>query len=214
MDIQNILFLIEIVGTISFAVSGSILAMERECDLFGVIVLGCVTAIGGGILRDILLGIHPPIAFQHPLYAIIAIVTSLFSFYLVYINKITFKKYRRLLDWADIIFDSVGLGIFVIIGINTALVHQFDSAFLVLFIGLITGIGGGVLRDMMAMKIPMVLRKRIYAVAALSGGIVYYYCIRCVAPTIAITLSASTTIIIRLLAYYYKWNLPKVKLHE
>lgn len=214
MNIQDILFFIEIAGTISFAVSGSILAMERECDLFGVIVLGCVTAIGGGILRDVILGIHPPMAFQHPLYAMIAIATSLFTFFLVYINKITFKKYKRTLDWADLIFDSVGLGIFVIIGINTALEHQFTSPFLVLFIGLITGIGGGVLRDMMAMKIPMVLRKRIYAVAALSGGFVYFYLLNLVPPTLAILFSASTTIIIRILAYYYKWNLPKVKLHE
>ena len=213
MDI-NFIFILEIIGTISFAVSGSLLAMEKDCDLFGVIVLGCITAIGGGMIRDMILGIHPPMAFQHPIYAFVAILTSLLTFFLVYINKITFKKYKRMLDTIDLLFDSIGLGIFVVVGINTAIDSQSTSAFLILFTGLITGVGGGILRDMMAMKIPMVLRKRIYAIAALIGGYTYYLLLSILPSTIAILIGTGTTIIIRLLAAYYKWSLPRVKLHD
>lgn len=210
----NFIFILEILGTISFAVSGSILAMEKDCDLFGVIVLGCIASIGGGIIRDLILGIHPPMAFQNPIYAIISIITSLITFVLFYINTESIKKYSKRLDHVDLLFDSIGLGIFVVVGIDTAIAYFPNNTFLILFIGLITGVGGGILRDMMAMKIPMVLRKRIYAIAALIGGISYYYLQSFFPGTIAIIIGTAITIIIRLLAAYYKWNLPRVKLHN
>lgn len=209
----NFIFILEIIGVISFAVSGSILAMEKECDLFGVIVLGCITSIGGGIIRDVILGIHPPMAFQDPIYAIVSIITSLVTFIIFYKNQITVQKYIKKLDYANLFFDSVGLAIFVVVGINTAIQYGSTSTFLILFTGLITGVGGGILRDMMATQIPMVLRKRIYAVAALIGGSTYYFLYLLMPGTIAIIIGTLTTIVIRLLAAYYKWNLPRVKLH-
>ena len=208
----NFIFILEILGILSFAISGSILAMEKECDLFGVIVLGCITSSGGGIIRDLILGIHPPMAFQNPIYAIVAIITSFIFFILFYLNKTTVQRYIQKLDYVDLLFDSIGLGIFVVVGINTAISYYPDNAFLILFTGLITSVGGGIIRDVLAMKIPMILRKRVYAVAALSGGIVYY--ILYPYGTIAIVLGTLTTIIIRLLAAHYKWSLPKVILYE
>lgn len=210
----NFIFILEMLGTLSFAVSGCILAMEKDCDLFGVIVLGCITAIGGGIIRDLMLGIHPPMAFQNPVYAIVAIITSLIIFTLFYRNQTTVQKYIQRLNYVDLLFDSIGLGIFVVVGIDTAISHFPANTFLILFTGLITGVGGGVLRDVMAMKIPMILRKRIYAVAALLGGLVYYT-LQAIHPgTIAIVIGTTTTIVIRLLAAHYKWSLPKVQLYE
>ena len=208
----NFIFILEMIGTLSFAVSGCILAMEKDCDLFGVIVLGCTTAIGGGIIRDLILGIHPPMAFQNPIYAIVAIITSIIIFILFYFNKATIQKYIQKLDYVDLVFDSIGLGIFVVVGINTSMSHFPENTFLILFTGLITSVGGGVLRDVLAMKIPMILRKRIYAVAALTGGFIYY--ILYPYGTIAIVLGTLTTFTIRLLAAHYKWSLPKVTLYE
>ena len=210
----NFIFILEMIGTVSFAVSGCILAMEKDCDLFGVIVLGTTTAIGGGIIRDLILGIHPPMAFQNPIYAIVSIITSLIIFILFYRNKTTIQKYIQKLNYIDLLFDSIGLGIFVVVGINTALSYFPNNTFLLLFTGLITGVGGGVLRDVMAMKIPMILRKRIYAVAALIGGSVYYILQNLQLGTIAIVIGTSTTIIIRLLAAHHKWSLPRVQLYE
>ena len=210
----NFIFILEILGILSFAVSGSILAMEKECDLFGVIVLGCITSIGGGLIRDVILGIHPPMAFQDPIYAIVSIITSLFTFIVFYKNQTTVQKYIKKLDYVNLLFDSIGLGIFVVVGINTAIQYGSTNTFLILFTGLITGVGGGILRDMMATQIPMVLHKRIYAVAALIGGTTYYILYLLIPDNIAIIIGTLTTIIIRLLAAYYKWNLPKVKFHQ
>ncbi|MBR5796296.1 MAG: trimeric intracellular cation channel family protein [Erysipelotrichaceae bacterium] len=210
----NFIFILEILGILSFAVSGSILAMEKECDLFGVIVLGCITSIGGGLIRDVILGIHPPMAFQDPIYAIVSIITSLLTFILFYKNQTFVQKYIKKLDYVNLLFDSIGLGIFVVVGINTAIQYGSTNTFLILFTGLITGVGGGILRDMMATQIPMVLHKRIYAVAALIGGTTYYILYLLIPDNIAIIIGTLTTIIIRLLAAYYKWNLPKVKFHQ
>ena len=149
--------------------------------------------------------IPPPIAVVHP-------NTSIVIFILFYFNKTTIQKYIQKLDYVDLLCDSIGLGIFVVVGINTSMSHYPDNTFLILFTGLITSVGGGVLRDVLAMKIPMILRKRIYAVAALTGGTIYYL----LYPygTIAIVIGTLTTIIIRLLAAHYKWSLPRVKLYE
>ncbi|MCF0111703.1 MAG: trimeric intracellular cation channel family protein [Erysipelotrichaceae bacterium] len=206
------MFVIEIIGVISFAVSGSIVAMKRECDLFGVIVLGVATATGGGIIRDMLLGIHPPIFFQKPIYAAIAAFSSVLAFLVVYFNHGTFTKHKKQIEYLDLISDSLGLGIFVVVGINTTISQGSQSLFLIQFIGIMTGVGGGILRDMMAVQIPMVLRKRIYAVAALLGGLVYYYSLAVLPPSLATVVSIGFTVTIRALAAHYKWNLPKVSL--
>lgn len=210
MDIIDIMFIIEIIGTVSFAVSGSLIAIERDCDLFGIIVLGITTAVGGGAIRDLMLGIHPPLMFQYPIYALVAGISSILIFLIFYFNQASFQKYQRVLEWIDISADALGLGIFTIIGINTAISHDAANVFLILFIGLITGVGGGILRDVMAVKMPMVLHKRVYALAALIGGGAYYFCLTWLNQPVAVVLGIVLTVGIRFLAAHYHWNLPKV----
>ncbi|MDP4133302.1 MAG: trimeric intracellular cation channel family protein [Bacillota bacterium] len=204
--------IIEIIGTVAFAVSGAMTALEKKLDIFGVCVLGSATAIGGGVLRDIVLGNLPPETFKNSTYALISIFVSILIFIFAYINKENFdrvfNKYYDLFNFLD----AVGLGTFTVVGVNVAIENGFkNNAFLAIFVGTLTGVGGGVLRDLMANKIPVVLRKRIYALAAIIGAFVYYILYIYVShKIIAMIVSVVLTILIRVLASVYMWNLPKI----
>ena len=134
----------EILGTIAFAVSGAVVAISKKMDIFGVAILGMTTAVGGGILRDLSLGITPPAAFQSPGYALTSIAVSM----LVFLPPV-----RRLLHWNEklydtalLLFDAIGLGIFTVIGVQTAYIATGElNAFLAIFVGVVTGCGGGVM---------------------------------------------------------------------
>ncbi len=212
-----VIFVAEIIGTVSFAVSGVITAIEKKLDLFGSIVLGTTTAVGGGILRDVILGNFPPIMFRRSIYALVAASVSLLVFLIAYfVGK---KLEPHLQTYLQIInvFDAIGLAIFVMVGMETALnsTHQ-NNAFLVVFVGTMTGVGGGILRDMMVGKIPDVLRKRIYALAAILGAIVFYLLYRYspLSNTICMFSGMGVIILIRTLATIFKWNLPRISMPE
>lgn len=214
--IEKIIFFTEVVGSVFFAFSGALTAIEKGLDIFGVIVLGVTTAVGGGILRDLLLGISPPSMFLDHTYVLTALVASVILFVVIYCRNEMLRKCEG--EYFNIInlFDAIGLGVFAVTGVNTAIsVGYKENAFLAIFIGVVTGIGGGMLRDVMAGKIPVVLRKRIYAVAALAGSLVYYelYTLH-VGKIPAMFTGIAVTIIIRLLATRFKWSLPKVKIRE
>ncbi len=214
MNIEKILFAIEIIGTIAFAITGVITALEKKFDIFGAIVLGTVTAIGGGIVRDLILGYTPPMAFRKSVYAITAIITSLAVFVISYFfgKKIVrhFDVYSQVIN----VFDSIGLSVFVIGGVNSAIACGFgENMFLTVFVATLTGVGGGVMRDMMAGRVPKILRKRVYALAAIIGSLIYYLLIyyEICSATPAIVLGAGSVLIIRILATVFHWNLPIVK---
>lgn len=203
------LFLIfEIIGTVAFAISGAMSAIEKKLDIFGVAIIGITTAVGGGVIRDVIIGITPPQMFVNPVYAVIAGAVSLL---------ICIPAIRRLMslkitayNWIMIVSDSIGLGIFTSIGVIGAYNLYPDNLFLMAFVGVISGVGGGVLRDVMLGNIPYIFIKHIYACAALMGAltcaIMLYFC-----PVYsAVFTGAAVTVAIRLLAARYKINLPRM----
>lgn len=209
---SSLITIIESIGIIAFAVTGAIVAIKKGFDIFGIIVLGVITAVGGGALRDIIMGIEPPLMFQNPIYVLIAFVTSCISFIMVRMLRLRFKKSRSFFSEVINFFDAIGLGIFAVTGTNTAIIHGFgEKPFLCIFVGVITGIGGGMLRDILAKKIPFVLYKDIYAVAAIIGAVMFYYMHKYgVNETACILFPILSTIIIRILAPMYSLHLPKV----
>lgn len=206
------IFGMEIIGTIAFASSGAMLAIQKEMDLFGVGVLGVTTSVGGGMIRDLILGMIPPLMFQKPVYTITAMVTSMLLFVIIYgkrnlkNDKVT-AAYNKIM----LIFDTVGLGIFTVTGINTAKNAGYGQQFLLIFVGVITGVGGGLLRDMMAQEKPYILTKHIYACASVLGAAV---CV-CLDPVMddlaAMAAGVCVVILVRVFATHYRWNLPKIK---
>jgi uncharacterized membrane protein YeiH len=198
---MNIIYILDLTGTAAFAASGAWVGVRKHMDMFGVLVLGTVTAVGGGTLRDLLLGDIPPFSLQDETYIYIAIGVSL----VVFINRDRFKVFEKPLLY----FDAIGLGTFVIIGTTKAIDFQMGTLGAVLM-GVMTGTAGGVLRDLLANQVPFILRREIYASACIVGGTLlvvleHFGIIRPIAALIA----AGTVITVRLLAIHFDWSLPK-----
>lgn len=199
----------EILGTIAFAVSGAVVAISKKMDIFGVAILGMTTAVGGGILRDLILGITPPAAFQSPGYALTSIAVSM----LVFLPPV-----RRLLHWNEklydtalLLFDAIGLGIFTVIGVQTAYIATGElNAFLAIFVGVVTGCCGGVMRDVFAGSLPYIFVKHFYATASLLGAVACLLLWN-IGQMPAMLIGAAVTLTLRLLAAHYRWSLPKAK---
>lgn len=207
----SIFFLIEAVGTIAFASSGAMAAIRRQLDLLGVVVLGVTTAVGGGMLRDLLLGRTPPGMFTRPVYTILAFLTVLLLFLFVRLNQ-RFLSSRYITSYEKVmnIFDAIGLAAFTVTGIDTAVAAGYgEFRFLSVFLGVLTGVGGGVLRDIMSGETPYILRKHVYACASLAGALCYVFLSDRLSTDAAMIVSALLVVLIRLLATHYCWNLPK-----
>ena len=198
---MNIIYILDLVGTAAFAASGAWVGVRKHMDLFGVLVLGVVTAVGGGTLRDLLLGDIPPFSLKDETYICIAITVSL----VVFINRVRFEAFEKPLLY----FDAIGLGTFVVIGTTKAL--DFQLGFLgAVLMGVMTGTAGGVVRDILANQVPLILRREIYASACVAGGALLVVLLQIGAGRpVAALLAASTVIIVRLLAIHYNWALPK-----
>ena len=207
-------FTVEIIGTIAFAISGAMTAIERRLDLFGVLFLGATTAIGGGIFRDILLGQIPPQAFLNYVYMLTAVITAGVIFLLNFINSRRDTPLPFFSTELPNFFDAAGLGIFSVIGVQNTINAGFgDNSFFCIFLGMLTGVGGGMLRDMMSRTTPAVLRKHIYALASIAGSICYYY-LHALHDGAAILGTTVLVVVIRLLASHYKWTLPRIPLPD
>ncbi|MEG1256681.1 trimeric intracellular cation channel family protein [Clostridium sp.] len=201
-----LLTIFEVMGTVAFAISGALVGMQKKLDLFGVIFLGIITAVGGGIFRDVILGQIPPAAFIKPTYCIISITVAISAFYRypkisnmytkvkkkkINANAKNGNKYmseeqifkianRRnqiaILKKIILVFDAIGLATFTISGANLAYNQSNSNLFLVVCMGLITGVGGGILRDTFVQDTPMIFKKEIYAVASILGAMAFYFC--------------------------------------
>lgn len=208
-----IIFMMELVGTIAFASSGAMLAIRKSMDIFGVCVLGVVTSVGGGLIRDLILGITPPGMFRKPVYTLVALVVSVLLFLLIYFNHNWVKgKVALIYDKTMRIFDALGLGIFTVVGINTAWHAGYEQRFLLTFVGVLTGVGGGLLRDVMAQEKPYILTKHVYACASIAGAVVCVFGRNAMGDLGAMVAGAAAVVMIRILAVHYNWNLPKVEL--
>jgi len=204
----SLVFVLEIIGTVAFAISGATVGMRRNMDMLGVIILGMTTAVGGGVIRDLILGITPPATFRNPVYAIVAILVSIIIF-LPQVRRFTDKKHP-VLDVMLLIVDSVGLGVFTVVGIRAA--HTASSeytAFLLVFVGVITGVGGGVIRDVMAGTTPYIFLKHFYACASLIGAVICIVLWQPLGESAAMISGAVSVVILRLLAARFRWSLPK-----
>ena len=198
---------LEMIGTVAFAASGALTAMRKKMDLLGVIVLGVVTAVGGGMIRDILLGISPPLAFRNPLAVIVAIAVSVILF--IPWERHHLMHNQRLFDTVLLVMDSIGLGVFSVMGIWNALDFSPErSTFLLVFVGVMTGVGGGVLRDILAGNTPYIFVKHVYACASLLGATVCALLWRVVPNYVAMLTGMLCVLILRLLSAYFRWNLP------
>ena len=197
MDYQSIVtFVMEMAGSVAFAASGAMVGVERNMDIFGVSVLGVATAVGGGMIRDIVLGIIPPAVFTNPVYALVSVLASCIVFFIFYFKRELLQGHRRET------YDT---------GIRQG---YMDNAFLLVFLGTITGVGGGLLRDMMASVPPCIFVKHIYACASIVGAVVCVYMNRFVGNVQAMVVSSIVVVLIRYLAAHYRWNLPRLSPHE
>lgn len=210
---DEFIFILELIGTVAFASSGAMIALEKKMDIFGVNVLGATTAVGGGIMRDIILGLTPPGAFSHPVYVLVAALTSTILFVIAYAKPTAFESrvktdyYDKLMFWCD----TAGLGIFTVVGIQAAVrAVGGENVFFFVFIGTLTGVGGGVLRDIMAGETPYILVKHIYACAAIAGGIVCVVGRTAFGEAYGTILGLAATVLLRFLAAHFRWNLMRV----
>ena len=210
---DEFIFILELIGTVAFASSGVMIAIEKKMDIFGVNVLGATTAVGGGIMRDIILGLTPPGAFSHPVYVLVAALTSTILFVIAYAKPTAFESrvktdyYDKLMFWCD----TAGLGIFTVVGIQAAVrAVGGENVFFFVFIGTLTGVGGGVLRDIMAGETPYILVKHIYACAAIAGGIVCVVGRTAFGEAYGTILGLAATVLLRFLAAHFRWNLMRV----
>lgn len=207
MDI--FVFALNTIGTIAFAASGALLAIEKKMDLLGVVILGLTTAVGGGFIRDITLGHLPPQMFLSPIWASIAIIVSVIIF-LPHVRALINKSEKKY-NFFMFIMDSIGLAAFTATGVTTSMQHGHTGISLILFVGVITGCGGGVLRDIFAGETPYIFKKHIYACASAVGALVTYMLYNICGDALAGISGFCIIIIVRCLSARYKWNLPTAK---
>ena len=194
--------ILEIIGTVAFSVSGAFVGIRNKMDFLGVVTMGVVTAVGGGIIRDIIIGVTPPTTFRDPIYALIAIAAAIIVF-LPFISK---RIHPNHFIW--VLTDAIGLGAFTMIGVSTG--ASFNNTFLEVFLGVVTGVGGGVLRDICSDNIPMIFVKDFYASPCIIGAVLCavlngYSIVPAMASGFAVI------VVLRLLAAKYRWHLPKAK---
>ena len=212
-EIEVIIFIMEIIGTIAFASSGAILAIKKNMDLFGVNVMALITAVGGGGIRDLIIGNIPPMMFRNSIYAIVALVAANVIFIVLYLcqNRETSEKFAVLYDDVMLWSDAAGLAVFTITGINTGIQQGFkENGFLLVVLGVITGVGGGIIRDIMANEKPYILVKHFYACASVCGAVTFVLIYGKIKFSLVALLSFSVTMLLRIFAIKYRWNLPRI----
>lgn len=204
MYYSEFLRVIDILGTFAFAVSGAFSAMESRLDPFGVLIISFATAIGGGTLRDVMVG-NLPVSWLQNNTTILLIFGSALAAMLL-------GSYLKHLHSALFLFDALGLGLFTIIGLELGLRYGF-SAMVCLALGTITACFGGVIRDVLLNKIPLIFQKEIYALACLAGGTAYYFLLRtALNEDVAKIIGILIIFLIRLVAVKYRLTLPRIHL--
>lgn len=214
MSIDVLLIVASVIGTIAFSVSGALIAIENKLDLFGVLILGCVTACGGGMLRDVMLQ-KDVVLFEEPWYCALSLGTGLVVFLFLYVLKDLQWENSKIYKTFFNITDSIGLGAFVVVGANVCIHSGITAMFPIIFYSVLTAVGGGLIRDIMVKKIPVIFRKHIYAVAAIIGALYFYLIDYFNCPyEVSATTTVLIVVVIRYLAFHFEWSLPKVSLKE
>ena len=204
---EEFLKVIDILGTVAFAASGVYAAMQKKLDIFGVLIIAFVTAVGGGTIRDMLVGDTPVSWIRNIDYSIFILSTVI----VVTIFKNTiFKNFKKTL----LVFDSIGLGFFTILGIQKGLMYNLDPA-ICIALGTVTGCFGGIIRDILLNSIPLIFEKEIYATACIFGGLIYFLLIQTrLEAAIIEGICILTVVLIRILAVRFDWRLPDIYGHK
>lgn len=192
----------EIIGTIAFAISGALIGIEKKLDIFGVIMLAVITAVGGGIIRDIFIGNTPPLSFRDPTLAVISIISAI----MVCLTHTKIARFKNTI----VLFDAIGLGAFTATGASIAAHYNLNTLFIMIILGLTTGVGGGLLRDIFVKEIPYVFQKEVYAVASMFGAACFYYSQSYLAGNLPLYICFAATLGLRLICIKYDLHLPRV----
>lgn len=217
---ETIVSILEIIGIISFSAAGAMIAIDKEMDIFGVLLCSIITCFGGGMLRDVLagasIGLDRPWFFSGKpdanFYIIISVVTSVAVFFAALVFKKMYVKEERLVRSVNNILDAIGIGVFAAMGTSN---YLSTGPFIAITMGMLSAIGGGLIRDVILNDIPFVLRKYIYAVPTIIGSALYYLILVHLLPhtnygqTVATVVCVAFIFVIRMLATYFKWNMPK-----
>ncbi len=209
-----LLLVFDFIGTVAFAVSGAITGIQKKMDIFGVNILAIITACGGGLTRDIIMGNFPPQMFINPFYVLVAAIVANIVFGIMYFHKSIPQKFSGLYDRGLFVFDTLGLAAFMVDGVMIGANFGYDDdGFLLVFLGFITGVGGGVLRDVLSNQMPAIFVKHVYALPVIIGGILMVIMHEILGGWNAAMVCGFTLVIVmRFLARHFLWNLPKVNL--
>ena len=195
-------YIIDILGTIAFAISGVLIAIEKRMDLFGILIIAFVTAIGGGTLRDILIGQTPVSWMKDMTFTYVIISSAVFA--------VIFRHQIKYLRTSLFLFDTIGIGLYTVVGIEKA-INAGLHPIICIALGTISACFGGVIRDILCNEIPVIFRKEIYATACIAGGVVYFTTkLLPISTDIAFILAGLVVIVIRLLAVKFKIVLPTI----
>lgn len=201
---MELISIMELVGTVAFAISGAIVAIEKGLDYYGITFLAIITAVGGGIIRDIILNVDLPVALANPIYVIVSIGSA--------VVVIGFYKYILRYKKALLFCDAIGLAAFTAIGGEVAIENGLDMPFVIIVFALLTGTGGGTLRDVFAKEIPFIFEKEIYAVASIAGAVAFIFSNYFWSPESSLYVCFGVTLLIRLVAVKKNVHLKKVKI--
>lgn len=208
----SLLEVFDIAGTIAFAISGSYVGIRRDMDIFGIMVLAVTTACGGGMIRDLVMGRIPPVMFMHPMFVLIAVITAAIVFIVAKRKRIFPRNMVSIYDHVMFWFDTFGLAAFTVDGVMAGINKGYsDHAFMMIFLGLITGVGGGLLRDVLAGQVPYIFVKHVYAVASIAGAACMTILYRMTGRwQLSMIVGAAVVVVLRFLASHFEWDLPKV----
>lgn len=194
------MFVFDIIGTIAFAMAGALTAVQKKLDVFGVFILALTTALGGGVVRDIIISNTPPMAFRNYEFVMISLLSAIF---VMFVYK-SIDKFNVAIQ----VCDAIGLGAFTVGGANMAIEFGLNNLLAVTFLAVVTGVGGGIIRDIFVQEIPGVFCKEIYAVAALIGSICFYFIYPYFSMQAAMYVCFIVTTVLRLIAMKYDIHLP------
>ena len=196
----NYIYILDLIGTVVFAITGALAAREHKMDVFGMFILAFVTGVGGGTLRDMMIGSTPVFWMKNPFYILMIVLGVVFPIF-----------FKKMSEWKKSIlfFDAIGLGVFTVIGVEKGIDFGLHPVIAVA-LGAVTGCFGGLIRDILRNQIPAVLHKEIYATASLTGGIMFFVLNYLgFHNDLVAVLTAFIVFIIRVLALKYRWELPK-----
>lgn len=211
-----VFFCLENLGIIAFSISGAIVAIRRKFDIFGVVVVGLTTAIGGGIIRDVISGHTPPMIFSNLYLVGISVATSVLTFLLAYVKRSKFLAIQSKIENVNNYFDAIGLSVFTIMGVETVFTYGYDSnALFSISMGALTGVGGGLMRDIFTGSPPYIFTKHVYALTSILGACIFY-ALRIYLKNTALSTIVGISVVftLRVLATIYRWRLPIAHVEE